>query len=535
MSAIETKDEASDNVKVAAEATGASTTQPTSTAAAAPVDDNEDGANTPRPVAGWTKTYANMTKRLPDSISSRLPTTEQAQSHVETLTTKVEELSSASKVKYDEWSVASKQKYDEMSLASKDRYTKAKSSYKASKLNPDRMFDKAWSVSNETNVALNVSLNQVGPLHYQVLLPNETFERRVPNLWYSLEVRPWTGSSTAYNSWSVTWPILAVAGPTVAATSLLAIAMMSGGTALTTLKSAGTAAASSVASASSAMTGAGAKAARLAAGAAALPGGARIKNKLVDAARKNVVGENGEVITEKLVRYFAKDPEDATTVKASDEQADKPKREKIKEVDVTGFELEKVLKCDTGKSKVDKELESAFASLCLKEKGIKTADNPVLRIVGGPELEERENEHQVLVFYPFVIEQVVDIGVEPVPPSEVPPTEDESAFLRDARVVPTVKQAEVAAANAPVRGQGEQSSASVGDDKGVLETKDKVDDEDDSKTTASEIDSVVEEAVESVADDDEDVRAQTLHHERQEQEEASKPVAPAKKSWFSWR
>ncbi|KAK4047851.1 hypothetical protein OIV83_005194 [Microbotryomycetes sp. JL201] len=493
------------------------------------VEPQDDGSTKP---PGWTKTYSRLTQALPTAVSSRLPTTDEAQAHVSTLNTKFEQFSQASKTKYDELSVASRDKYGELSTASKDRYDRAKQQYRASKLNPDRMFDKAWSVTNETNIALNVSLNQVGPLHYQVLLPNETFERRVPNLWYSLELRPWTGPGTAYNSWSVTWPILAVAGPTAAATSLIAIplvALFAGGTAMASLTSAGSAAASGVASAGTALTGAGAKAARLAAGAAALPGGAKIKNKLVDAARKNVVGEDGQVVfTDKLVRYFAKDSSSGSTVRPVDLEADKHKRDKIQEVDVTGFELEKVLKCETGTAKVDKVLQKAFESLSLKEKRIKTQDNPVLRITGGPELEEREGK-QVLVFYPLLVEQVVDVGVEPVPPNEVPPTLDESAFLRDARVVPTVKQAEVAVSKAPTRSQlvdkDEQTRDGTSETAAIPESAE------------DEIDSVVADAVSSVASDDEDVKAQQEHHERRESEEqaAPPPAATGKKSWFSWR
>lgn len=37
----------------------------------------------------------------------------------------------------------------------------------------------AWSVENATEVGLNVSLNQVGPLLYQVVPPSALFERRV--------------------------------------------------------------------------------------------------------------------------------------------------------------------------------------------------------------------------------------------------------------------------------------------------------------------------------------------------------------------
>jgi len=57
---------------------------------------------------------------------------------------------------------------------------------------------------------------------------------------------------------------------------------------------------------------------------------------------------------------------------------------KVDEVDVTGCDLEKVLACETGKKKVDRHLEAAFKKLSLKlNRGFKTTENPVLRIVGG--------------------------------------------------------------------------------------------------------------------------------------------------------
>lgn len=192
------------------------------------------------------------------------------------------------------------------------------------------------------------------------------------NLYYALQLRPWTGPDTAYSPWSVTWPILAVAGPSAAAVSLLAIpfvALAAGGTALASLTSFGSAVGSSAASTATAVTSAGASAAGLAARAAALPGGKKIKGRLVDAAKRNV-GEHGEVVTGKLVRYFAKPGAHAegaagetlavesstpSSRSSSKERKEQKRRQgKPEEVDVTGFELEKVLKCETGKSKVDK-------------------------------------------------------------------------------------------------------------------------------------------------------------------------------------
>lgn len=118
-----------------------------------------------------------------------------------------------------------------------------------------------------------------------------------------------------------------------------------------------------------------------------------MKGKLVDAARKNV-GENGEKLTGHVVRYFTKASAGAAVAGAVERtevehgekgngNGKKEKSKKVQEVDITGYELEKALKCETGKSKVDKALKEAFEALCIKQSHWKTKENPVLQIVGG--------------------------------------------------------------------------------------------------------------------------------------------------------
>lgn len=84
---------------------------------------------------------------------------------------------------------------------------------------------------------------------------------------------------------------------------------------------------------------------------------------------------------------------------------------KLDEVDVTGYELERVLACETGHKRTDKHLDQAFKKLGMKmSKGLETRKNPVLRVVGGPELEERGRK-SFLVFYPFSVEHVEGVEV----------------------------------------------------------------------------------------------------------------------------
>jgi hypothetical protein len=87
----------------------------------------------------------------------------------------------------------------------------------------------------------------------------------------------------------------------------------------------------------------------LAARASRVPYAGKVKTKLMDAAKKNlpvVVGEGLAGGGTGVVRYFLRDKKEEVEVKEA--------RKKGVEVDVTGFKLEDVLKCETGKKKVDK-------------------------------------------------------------------------------------------------------------------------------------------------------------------------------------
>lgn len=159
---------------------------------------------------------------------------------------------------------------------------------------------------------------------------------------------------------------MALVGPVAAATSLLLIpfaALAVGGTALASLAGFGTTvaegAAATVAGAGSAAATVGGYAAK----AAHLPGGAKIKGKLVEAAKTNL-GKGKEVVTEGVVRYLGKATAGAALGGAAlgakeDEDRGRAKelergKKKLEEVDVTGLPLEKVLKCETGKKRIDR-------------------------------------------------------------------------------------------------------------------------------------------------------------------------------------
>lgn len=191
---------------------------PATTEAAAPGTAVEDSR--------WVKAYGSARERLPASLSSRLPTSEEAKASVDSLSARFASSSA------------------ETSESFKARKAKLRS----------ELFSHGYSVANATQIPLYISLNQVGPLMYEAVEPNGVFERRAPGLFFLLEVR---ASGDPYTPWSVAWPILAVTGPAVALTSLLAIPFAAAVTGSAALAGMSTAVMSGIATASSAVTAAG--------------------------------------------------------------------------------------------------------------------------------------------------------------------------------------------------------------------------------------------------------------------------------------
>ncbi|GAA6007933.1 hypothetical protein JCM11491_006545 [Sporobolomyces phaffii] len=411
------------------------------------------------PTPAWHKQYDTLSSKLPDAIAKRLPTSTEAQGTLDTLSTKFNENYTGAKSTLSE-------NYSGAVSTSKKLGETSKANY--ARLSARTFTSNAWSITNETQVPINVALGQVGPLMYEVILPDETFARRVPNLWYWAEVRPRTSTASEYTRWSASWPILCVAGPTAALASLLAIpfvAVAAGGTALASLTSFGSAVVggttAAVTGTAEAVTGSVAAAVTFAAKANRIPGSGKVRGKLVDAAKKAVGAKASDRnLQESIVRYItstaggagtagvAKGKEKYAELRHKDEEETEQKflqekerkkaKKELDEVDVTGFELEQVLRCETGDKKVDQALEKAFKKLGFKSTTYKTKQNPVLRIIGGPELETRETKkepRQFLVFYPFALLPVPNLTVEPLSFAEAPATNEEKEFIRDARIV----------------------------------------------------------------------------------------------------
>ncbi|GAA6048049.1 hypothetical protein JCM3770_000166 [Rhodotorula araucariae] len=438
-----------------------------------------------QPNPAWTSTYDSLAAKLPAVVTSKIPSSTAVATAVATAQTHLSTFGKAGKERYTQMSKTA----SSLTQASKDRF------------GPDQWLACAWSVTNHTQVPLNVALCQVGPLYYEVLPPDATFERRVPNLWFALEVRPYTSPSTAYNAWSTTWPILCVTGPAVAVTSLLAlpfVAVAAGGTALASLTALGSSIASGAAAAAESVGATAVAAAGFAAKVNRVPGAGKVKGKLADAAR-DLVGEHisRDKVQRHVIRYLTKgagaagvagaaegpplleegEPDEARARRAR-------KEKKLDEIDVTGYPVDKVLKCETGHAATDKALVKAFKRLSFKTRftEYRTQDNPVLRVVGGPELETRTPTptffhpnpapRQVLVFHPFTLLHSASVVAEPLGADEAPPTEDEERVMTGARVVDSYEEAQKAVDKAPAADGTEGEEAAV--DQAVEEAKQEV-------------------------------------------------------------
>lgn len=387
------------------------------------------GSGTATPTdSRWVKAYGSAYSRLPPSLSSRLPNATEAKNAVDSMSARIS--SSA----------------DKGNETFKARRARLRSEF----------LSHGYSVANATHIPLYISLNQVGPLMYEAVAPNHVFERRAPGLFFLLEVR---ASGGAYTPWSVAWPILAVSGPAVALASALAIPFVAAATGSAALAGVATAITSTISSASASVTAAGTTIATTAARLALLPGGKKLHGKLVDAA-KNQVSHLKSAGSEQVLRYVttavaavtgkhaASGGKSAETEAEAIEAEQQKARQKVAEVDVTGYPLEKVLACSTGKRKVDKALEDAFEKLDFKTRDFQPKTNPVLRVVGGPELEERGVKH-FLVFYPLRLEHIVDLQAEPVPAEETPLTPEEARLVQDAKVVDSWEEASIHSVDAP--------------------------------------------------------------------------------------
>lgn len=111
------------------------------------IEKTGSGSSTPQ----WTQHYDRAAAMLPQAISSRLPTSQVAASHVSQLSDKLGTLSSQAKEQAGTLSRTASERAQGVRAKAGERYGKVE----------DDVLSQAWSVTNGTNVALNISLNQV--------------------------------------------------------------------------------------------------------------------------------------------------------------------------------------------------------------------------------------------------------------------------------------------------------------------------------------------------------------------------------------
>jgi hypothetical protein len=69
-----------------------------------------------------------------------------------------------------------------------------------------------FEIKNCTQWPLTVSLDQVGPLYYDLVQPGDVFVRDTGAVWFTISAVVSADNRSHYSDWSVAWPIAAVVG-----------------------------------------------------------------------------------------------------------------------------------------------------------------------------------------------------------------------------------------------------------------------------------------------------------------------------------
>lgn len=106
------------------------------------------------PAPAWTKHYDSIKTKLPPSISSHIPSSSTAAATVDQVQTRLTALSATSASQLGELQRSGSQR-----LGKLKENTALVGVQK--RLSPDQFLSKAYAIRNDTQIALNVSLNQV--------------------------------------------------------------------------------------------------------------------------------------------------------------------------------------------------------------------------------------------------------------------------------------------------------------------------------------------------------------------------------------
>lgn len=138
-----------------------------------PVDQKDTPEPTPAvtpttetPPPAWTSTYDTVQSKLPTFVSTRLPSSTTAAATVSQVSSQLSTLGTSSKEHLSTLNASGK----ELKRAGSKRFVDLSESLKQRKLTPEALTANAWSVTNQTQVSLNISLNQVSWQSYSNVL-----------------------------------------------------------------------------------------------------------------------------------------------------------------------------------------------------------------------------------------------------------------------------------------------------------------------------------------------------------------------------
>ncbi len=89
-----------------------------------------------------------------------------------------------------------------------------------------------FEIKNETIWPLQISLDQVGPLYYDVVQPGETFVRNTGAVWFTIRATIFLDEKNRITTWDVVWPIGAMTVGVLAAALVTAVTAGTAGPAI---------------------------------------------------------------------------------------------------------------------------------------------------------------------------------------------------------------------------------------------------------------------------------------------------------------
>ncbi len=74
------------------------------------------------------------------------------------------------------------------------------------------MLTPGFLIRNDAQWPLIISLNQVGPLYYDLIQPGQVFQRDTGAVWFTVKVRISPTNKLDIDTWDCVWPVAAIVG-----------------------------------------------------------------------------------------------------------------------------------------------------------------------------------------------------------------------------------------------------------------------------------------------------------------------------------